>query len=290
MKQHFRFLQYALTWSLLLAPLLGYSQKNHYHFDGKVAVAGGATYKYQLDFKEEKNIIKGYSYTWLDYNIPSRAEVIGTIDKVKRTITFAEHEDPNILMVKFQDMCFFSGTLAYEEIGDMFLLSGRFTGFTKYTQYCGQGEITMSHSSKGDSLLGVTIKPRHKPVPIEMPPPAPVEHEHEVITAARNKELDWESDTCTVQLWDYGNVDGDIVTVFFHDKKILTNYELTGTKKEMRLPLHKGYNILRIEAENEGSAAPNTARMLLLDGNVKYSFTAYNVQGKSATIILKSKK
>ncbi len=273
-----------------MASVPSYCQKNHYHFDGKVAVAGGETYRYQLDFSEQKNIIKGYSFTWLDDTIPSKAEVIGTIDKVKRTITFAEHDDPNILMVKPPDMCFFSGTLAYQEVGDMFLLSGRFTGFTKYTQYCGQGEITMSHYSKGDSLLGVTIKPRHKPVPIDIPAPPPVEHEHEIITAARNKELDWESDTCTVQLWDYGNVDGDVVNVYFHNEKILANYEITGTKKEMRLPLHKGYNILRIEAENEGRVAPNTARMLLIDGQIKYSFTAYNVKGKSATIILKSKK
>ncbi len=284
-------LYYTLLTVLAVLPLTAYCQKDYYRLDGKVVIEGGETYQYQLDFREKNGKISGYSLTWLDDTLPSKCLVTGEIDRNNRTITFSEKEDDNMLMLKLNDICYFNGTLAYKEIGDMFLLSGKFIGLNKYAQFCGRGEITLSHNSKGDSLLGVTVKPKQKPVPIpvkQVVEEAPTDVE--VITYGSSKELNWKSDTCIMDIWDYGNVDGDIISIDFNHANVLEKTELNENKVQLRLALVPGANNIKIVAENEGTAPPNTARIQLTDGKKKYTFTAYNTMGKSATIVLKKSK
>ncbi len=287
MKKYALLLKYCILGLLATMPAgSALGQKDYYRLDGTVTLEGGDTYKYQLDFREKNGTIKGYSLTWLDDSLPSMAAIEGRIDRGNRTISFAEKEQKNMLLLKANDMCYFNGTLSYKQTGNLFLLSGSFTGLSNYAQYCGRGEITLSHNAKGDSLLGVVVKPKQPPVLLPKAAEEPVSNV-EVITAASSKELDWVSDTCVIDIWDYGNVDGDKISVTYNGKTMLGDYEITSVKKQLRLPLHPGRNTIKITAENEGSAPPNTARLLLTDGKKQYSFTAYNTEGKSATIVLK---
>lgn len=278
-----------------MVPCAAYCQKDYYRLDGSVVIDGGATYAYQLDFREKNGEISGYSLTWLEDTLPSKSLIEGHIDKVRHTLTFSEKEDKNMLMLSSADMCYFNGTLTYQQAGDVFLLSGKFTGLNSFSQYCGRGDITLSHTAKGDSLLGVVIRSKQPPLVLPHTTPIPIQREVQqddlsIITSGSDKELDWSSDTCIVDLWDYGTVDGDIVSVLFNRKNVLSRYAITSVKKQLRLSLHPGINTLTIVAENEGSAPPNTARLLLTDGKKQYSFTAYNTVGKSATIVLKKGK
>ena len=268
-----------------MAPLTAYSQEKYYMLDGYVTLETGKVYKYQLAFKENNNAIHGYSLTWLEDNYPSKASVTGRIDKANKTLTFSEHDDENMLMLKQKNMCYFNGTLAYKQSGKEFLLAGDYTGLNEYGQFCGNGEINLSHKAEDDTLL--TVKPRAKKRVNEQPEVVEKALDVEIITAGSNKELEWLSDSCFLDMWDYGNIDGDIISVFFNGKNMLSKYEITATKKQLRFPVRYGVNTIRILAENEGTAPPNTARLLLTDGKKQYSFTAYNTEGNSAQIVLK---
>lgn len=64
----------------------------------------------------------------------------------------------------------------------------------------------------------------------------------------------------TLYLWDYGSVDGDIVSVYLNGTWVINNYTLTGSKKAFNLtvPLNSGSNDLVVFADNQGSVGPNT--------------------------------
>jgi hypothetical protein len=219
----------------------------------------------------------------------------GHVDKQKRAITISEKEEKNMLLIQPMDICYFNGTLVYKYQDGGAEFSCKYTGLNKYQQYCGHGLITLFQNAALDSLFTIPPKPQPKAAPRH-----PADHttanapaaqqEVEVITAGNTKELDWKTDTCIIDIWDYGYVDGDIITVFFNGKNMLNKYEINATKKQLRLPLGAGENVIRILAENEGKAPPNTARLLLTDGKKQYSFTAYNTVGKSAEILLRKKR
>lgn len=72
-----------------------------------------------------------------------------------------------------------------------------------------------------------------------------------------------------VDLYDDGDVDGDVVTVYYNGKPLLTNKKLT--EKPLSLDLtadpSRNENELLIYAENEGDIPPNTALMIVTDGD-----------------------
>ncbi|MCO4294803.1 hypothetical protein NF867_18210 [Solitalea sp. MAHUQ-68] len=88
-------------------------------------------------------------------------------------------------------------------------------------------------------------------------------------------------------VWDSGQIDGDIITLVVNGKKVISNYTLTGTKKSIPVTLdNTGYNYVLLYAHNEGSLSPNTAALsiedntgeknLVLSANLT-SNAAYNV-------------
>ncbi|MDO9377122.1 MAG: N-acetylmuramoyl-L-alanine amidase, partial [Ferruginibacter sp.] len=72
-----------------------------------------------------------------------------------------------------------------------------------------------------------------------------------------------------VDLYDDGDVDGDIVTVYYNGKVVVSSKKLTEKPLSLNLsadPSRKE-NELLIYAENEGDIPPNTALMIVTEGN-----------------------
>jgi hypothetical protein len=74
----------------------------------------------------------------------------------------------------------------------------------------------------------------------------------------------------TIQFWDEGQEDDDRITLIFNDKKILSDYTLKKNKKEERtVEVRPGRNSLILIAENLGKIPPNTAIVMVYDGDKK---------------------
>ena len=90
--------------------------------------------------------------------------------------------------------------------------------------------------------------------------------------------IDVKESTISLDLYDDGEVDGDIVSVYLNGKNILSNYTLTDKGKRLTIKLDpaKKENELVIYAENEGSIPPNTGLMIVYDGATRHEvrFTA----------------
>ena len=71
------------------------------------------------------------------------------------------------------------------------------------------------------------------------------------------------SSTVSITLWDDGEEDGDIVSVWINDKLVLDNYTLTNAGRTFTFQVQPGNNKLILFAINEGNVGPNTASITI---------------------------
>lgn len=90
-------------------------------------------------------------------------------------------------------------------------------------------------------------------------------------TTKEQKVLQVKSNKLRVELFDDGEIDNDIVSVFFNRKMIVDNKSLTVNGYVFNLDLVEGKtNELVLYADNLGTIPPNTALMVITDGVSRY--------------------
>lgn len=68
-------------------------------------------------------------------------------------------------------------------------------------------------------------------------------------------------DEISVFLWDKNRVDGDIVSIYRNGELIQENISITKEKKELKIKLESGSNVITVFALNLGKIPPNTVAM-----------------------------
>ena len=248
-----------------------------------IAQAGyGTSYPYFVSFETNGSLLTGYSVTKQPNGAEFKAEIKGRINRKDHTLFFTETRSLDKNPDSKMTICLFDAKLTYKLLGTKYQVSGTFTGTDMNNERCSTGTMTFEQPNNSTSLFYVEKK---------TPPPAPkpdtiAKKEPEIpivpantITAGVQKELEWNTDVCVIDLWDGGIIDGDIVTVLLNDKEVLTNYALVKARKELRLILTKAVNTITIVAVDEGVNAPNTAEISLRDGDIGHKITAFNKKG-----------
>ena len=105
------------------------------------------------------------------------------------------------------------------------------------------------------------------------------------------KRIDLKQQNFKVDLYDDGDIDGDIVSVYYNGKAVLTNKKLTDKPITLNLTADndKSENELLIYAENEGNIPPNTALMVVTEGNTRTEVRITS-DAKKNGVVLFSKK
>jgi hypothetical protein len=105
-------------------------------------------------------------------------------------------------------------------------------------------------------------------------------------------EVEVESDSIRVDVYDNGEIDGDIISVFYNQQLILNSQKLTHKSIHINLVLDptKSSNEISMFAENLGLIPPNTALMVIYDGKNKFEIPVSSNMEKNATISIKRKK
>ena len=82
------------------------------------------------------------------------------------------------------------------------------------------------------------------------------------------QEITVHTDSVRISFFDNGDVDGDSISVFMNDKPILTKQELDvrAITLYVKLDTSKSVNEISMFAENLGKYPPNTALMVIFDG------------------------
>jgi hypothetical protein len=93
--------------------------------------------------------------------------------------------------------------------------------------------------------------------------------------------------TFRVDFYDNGEIDGDSITVFFNGKIILLHKMLSDKAITLNLSLNNNLkeNIITMYADNLGTIPPNTALMIVTDGDKRYEVRMSSDTEKSSSVI-----
>jgi hypothetical protein len=100
------------------------------------------------------------------------------------------------------------------------------------------------------------------------------------------KTIQIENETFKVDLYDNGEVDGDSISLFYNSKLILSHKRLSEKAITLTLDATTGsaVNELTMYAENLGEIPPNTALMVITDGEKRYEVRISSDLKNSGTI------
>jgi len=129
-----------------------------------------------------------------------------------------------------------------------------------------------------------------KPEPIKIIEPV---KEKEIELEKRNNDLirqiTVDNDSISVTLYDNGDIDGDSITLIYNDKILTTHQRLTDKPLTFTIKINKGNsrNELVMYAENLGSIPPNTALMVIMDGNKRYELNINSTKNSNGAVAFK---
>lgn len=106
------------------------------------------------------------------------------------------------------------------------------------------------------------------------------------------KDIFVKSNVIGIELYDNGAIDYDSVSIFFNNNLILKKTMLAHVPIKLVLPFNKKlpFNELGMFANNVGNIPPNTATLVLIDGDDKMEFDLNSDLNRTATIKLFKKK
>ncbi|HEY4935149.1 MAG TPA: hypothetical protein VII44_01135 [Puia sp.] len=107
-----------------------------------------------------------------------------------------------------------------------------------------------------------------------------------------SKQIEVSSDSVRLSFYDNAEVDGDSISVFFNGKLIVTHMGLTERAFNVYVQLDSSLEVNEVSmfAENLGKYPPNTALMVISDGDKRYeTFLSSDFKG-NATIRLKLRR
>jgi hypothetical protein len=106
------------------------------------------------------------------------------------------------------------------------------------------------------------------------------------------KQIDISTKNVDIELYDNGEIDNDSVSVFFNNKLMLKKTMLTHVPIRLSFPINDNlpFNEISMFANNVGTIAPNTATMIVMDGDQRYELELNSDFKKTATIKLINKK
>ncbi len=140
--------------------------------------------------------------------------------------------------------------------------------------------------TKNDSQLKKDISKSVVPPPVKKDADQVTDLSFEKRNTNVVKTIEIEKDTFTVSLYDNGDIDGDTVSVFFNGKLVLANKKLTdrALKLTLNIDQNRAINELVMYAENLGEIPPNTALMVVNDGDNRYEVRIASTLEQSGTI------
>ncbi|PWU02889.1 MAG: hypothetical protein C5B52_04390 [Bacteroidetes bacterium] len=117
---------------------------------------------------------------------------------------------------------------------------------------------------------------------------AAYEKRKEVVT----KELEVQSDSIRITLYDNGTIDGDSISVFYNKAPVATHQGLSerGINLYVELDSTKDVNEISMFAENLGKIPPNTALMVITDGVNRYEVFMSSSYSQNSSVRIRRKR
>lgn len=273
--------------------------QNNYEFLGALKLNGNekSVITYRLVFEELNGKLKGYSITDLAGKHETKNLIEGSYNKKLKLFEFRE---TNIVYTKskFEQSAFcfvnFSGKLKLVQSTSK--LEGAFKGLYKNKQKCIDGTLVLIGSTKLYNLVNkvnnriqksnkVDVKTKENINPLKVLDSLKTNR----LSNDENLNVFWGSNKFKMEIYDIGKEDGDVVNIYQNNKLILAKHKLTNAKRIIEVILDGTKNEFKIEAINEGTIAPNTAKITLFDGDTSFDLMSNLKKGEKASITIHKK-
>ena len=249
----------------------------NYEFFGILKLNGDSKsmISYRINFEEKNGKIKGYSITDLEGDHETKNVITGTYDAKSKIFNFKENE---ILYTKStfsqNSFCFINYVGKIKLVNKNSKLEGDFKGIFKNNSTCINGTLSLIGSDKIYEKLNTMSKKIQNSKKIDQNTKNevnPVQFMDDLklnkLTKNQNMSVVWEDKKIKIEIFDAGKEDGDKINLYNGTKLILSNYEITNKKKIIEFEIEKDNLEFTIEAVSEGTIAPNTAKVILVDKN-----------------------
>ncbi|MFT3827975.1 MAG: hypothetical protein QM731_28920 [Chitinophagaceae bacterium] len=182
---------------------------------------------------------------------------------------------------------------------------GRYTFTTNINAY-----HTISITADGYEIYRDSIKPHNadkivnnffvKPVAVKKEPAPPVVKEATPVTPPPantsfmgrkinvTNSITVNSDSIQLFFYDRGDIDNDTITVYYNKQLLLNKQRLTAKALTVTIPVNRDQdNELIMHADNLGLIPPNTALMVVADGDKRTEVNLSSDMTKSGSIIIR---
>ncbi|MFD1292907.1 hypothetical protein ACFQ5N_03570 [Lutibacter holmesii] len=264
----------------------------NYDFIGTLILENNAliTYRIQFDIKDSK--ISGFSYTDINGKDETKSELTGTYNSKEKNIVLKES---SILYTKSKEIedifCFINVDAKLKIEKDKPSIQGDFVGLYHNKDTCATGKLLLVSLKDAFDKIEKVSKKISKTKKIDSVTKTKFTKEHFLNEIKPNTLKS--DDVLTVfskgnkfilEIWDNGKEDGDLISLTFNKKTVFRKYAVKKEKRIVELDLIEGENLVEILANNNGTIPPNTAKVILKDGEVQHTISTSLESGKSSKI------
>lgn len=267
-------------------------------------------YLVELVLQPEKNYVSGILNYYFK-NTYRSIKVKGDFNKTTRQLSL--YDIPIVYfgsIANFEVDCIMNmqATLRVAQAGSN--LVGAFIGLPDYKYTCADIRLNLTHNadiSKKDSVLKAISEYKENVqvwtpsyddtlVSVSVTPKKVVNYVTEKQYTERENivisEIEVDFDSLQIDVYDNGEIDGDMISLFYNKQLILSNQKLTHKSIKIKIELDSSVvtNEISMFAENLGLIPPNTALMIINDGKKKHEIRLTSSLEKNATIRIKRRK
>ena len=193
-------------------------------------------------------------------------------NKVRYNTTSKIFETQNTLNTSF---CYSEATLNYSEDVGYEYLEGNWRGWNDKSRDCASAHVKVRRKKDGyvepeprmikkpDSVVALNVDTSTSKSSESIKETVKIEDDNnfkdrKMVT---KETMHVPKDSILIQIWDSNRVDGDIISLDFNGRTILSDYTLTSIPKSIKVRLLNGNNFLTLLAHNLGDIPPNTAAL-----------------------------
>lgn len=265
---------------LIFITLSGYGQQQDvleapYKYLGIIKLNDTSFISYKLAFEEKDGLIQGYSITDAGGPHETKSNIRGSYDSREKLLVLNEYD---IVYTKSPitelDFCLvnFKGRLRALKKGKPF--SGDFKGIYPDGKPCLDGQIIMSpvaavekRAEKADKLIQKS-KRFSKKIKEKVSVRTTLDTlSMSVVKKDENLNVFAKTSNIVISIYDAGKVDNDRINLYVDGELLLKDYAIAKDKKEIPVIINNAQVVVKVEAINEGTSAPNTVKVEIKDGN-----------------------
>ena len=265
-------------------------------FIGALKINDSSLITYKIVFKINNTSLEGYSLSDFGGEHETKSLIKGNYEN--NLISFKEvstvYTKSNISL---NDFCYVHMEPTKFKNGRTKHFSSAFKGFFADGESCIDGKVLLNSSKKIEKLVSRVSKKIKKSKKIADTTKKKIQIVKQMDTlnmnflkADKTMHVFTKKSSIELFLFDGGKEDGDKVSIFVDNKKILSNYLINFNKKKLTIPLINAKTTIKIKAENIGSISTNTAIVeIITEKNKIRALTNLKSKQTTSVVIIKEK-